>query len=134
MPRQPAPPRLHLRAARYKDGKIRTHATWVILDGGKEIGTGCRSEDREGAERALAAYIASKHEPSRRKAQDIGEILIADVAAIYLRDKAPDHKRPEKTAERFEQLLAWWGDKTLEDINGRSCRDYGKPPVKAALR
>jgi integrase len=125
LPRPPEPPRLHLRAARYRDGKIRTHSTWVILDSGKEISTGCRAEDRAGAEAALAAYIADKHsEPSRKKRQDIAEILIADVCAVYLRDKAPDHKRPEKTAERFVQLLEWWGDKVLEDINGRSCRDY----------
>lgn len=125
MPRQAAPPRLHLRAARIRDGKIRTRESWVILDSGKEISTGCRAEDRTGAEAALAAYITAKYsEPSRKKRQDIAEILIADVCAVYLRDKAPDHKRPEKTAERFVQLLEWWGDKVLEDINGRSCREY----------
>lgn len=124
MPRRPSPPRLHLRAARYKNGRIRTYATWVILDLGSEISTGCGPEDRSRAEAALAAYIADKHEPSRKRRQILSEILIADVCQVYLRDKAPDHSRPQKTAERFEQLLDWWGNKTLEDVTGRSCRDY----------
>ncbi len=125
MPRQPAPPRLHLRAARIRDGKIRTHPTWVILDAGAERSTGCRVEDRAGAEEALAAHIAAKHaEPSRKKRQDISEILIADVAQIYLRDVVPEHANPESTGRVFVQLLEWWGDKVLEDVNGRSCRDY----------
>lgn len=124
MPRTTEPPRLHLRAARYRDGKIRTHSSWVILDGGKEVSTGCRAEDRTGAEAALAAHIADKHSPSRKKSQDIGEILVADVCAIYLRDVAPENASPARVASTFVQLLAWWGDKVLEDINGRSCRDY----------
>lgn len=125
MSRSLEPPRLHLRAARYKDGKLRTHSAWVILDGGSERSTGCRAEDREGAERALADYIGDKHaEPSRKKSQPISEILIADVCSIYLRDKAPENSKPEKVAAIFVQLLEFWGEMVLEDINGRSCRDY----------
>lgn len=125
MPRHSEPPRLHLRAARIRDGKIRTHSAWVILDAGKETSTGCRAEDRAGAEAALAAYIDSKHaEPSRKKLQPIGEILIADVCSIYLRDVGPEHAKPSATAATFVQLLAFWGEMTLEDINGRTCRDY----------
>lgn len=125
MPRELEPPRLHLRAARIRDGKVRTHAAWVILDGGKEKSTGCRAGDRHGAEAKLAEYIAAKHaEPSRRKSQHIGEILIADVCSIYLRDKAPENSNPKSVGRVFVQLLEWWGDKVLEDINGRSCRDY----------
>jgi integrase len=125
MSRPVEPPRLHLRAARYKEGKLRTHATWVILDAGKEVSTGCRSEDRAGAEGALAAYIGDKHaEPSRKKSQPISEILIADVCSIYLRDKAPENANPKRIASVFVQLLEFWGEMVLEDINGRSCRDY----------
>src|SRR5690606_630469 len=43
---------------------------------------------------------------------------------IYLRDRVPEQKRPEKAAQRLEQVLGFWGEKVLADINGRSCRDY----------
>lgn len=126
MPRPPEPPRLWLRPARYANGKLRKAATWVILDGGQERGTGCSLEDRQGAEQALEIYLADKRQPSRKKGQDIDEILLADVCALYLADVAPEHAKPEKTAQRFVQLLEWWGDKTLGDVNGRACRDYAK--------
>ena len=51
-------------------------------------------------------------------------ILIADVCSIYLRDVVPEHANPAATGRVFVQLLEWWGDKALEDVNGRSCRDY----------
>jgi Site-specific recombinase XerD len=125
MSRRPQPPRLRLRPAKYDaEGKLRARAVWCIVDGRKEESTGCGIEDRARAEQALAEYISDKHEPSRRKGQDIDEILIADVVAIYLRDRVPEQKRPEKAAERFVQLLEFWGEKTLGDVNGRTCRDY----------
>lgn len=124
MPRAPEPPRLHLRAARIRDGRVRTHATWVILDGGKEKSTGCGSDDRRGAEEALATYIAGKHQPSRRKAQELEDIPVADVVSIYLTDRAPDHADPAKTARNLAQALEWWGDKTLADVHDTNCRAY----------
>lgn len=129
-------PRLHLRAARYRDGKVRTHATWVILDSGSEKSTGCRAEDREGAERALAEYIGDKHEPSRRRAQELEDIPVADAVAIYLTDRAPDHADPAKTARNLTQILEWWGDKSLADVHDTNCRAYiawrCKMPIKSA--
>ncbi|MAN75998.1 MAG: integrase [Rhizobiales bacterium] len=124
MVRRPEPPHLYLRPAKYVKGKLRARAVWCIVDGGTEKSTGFGLEQREKAEQALAEYIEDKHEPSRRKGQSIDDILIADVCAIYLRDRVPEQKRPEKAAASFVQLLEWWGEKTLGEINGRSCRDY----------
>ncbi len=125
MPRQSEPPHLWLRPARNRpDGRLWKRAVWVIVDGPTERSTGCGLEARAQAEQALAEYIGEKHEPSRKKAQALESVLLADVIAIYLRDKVQDQSRPDKAAARFVQLLEWWGDKTLEDVNGRSCRDY----------
>ena len=44
-------------------GKLVRHATWVIRDGTRKVRTGCAREDRAGAERALAEYLASNIEP-----------------------------------------------------------------------
>ncbi|MGJ0455059.1 MAG: tyrosine-type recombinase/integrase [Methylocystis sp.] len=49
---------------------------------------------------------------------------MADVIKIYLDDVAPGHARPEKTAERAERLLEFFGDKRLDEINGALCRKY----------
>ena len=54
----------------------------------------------------------------------IASTMVADVCSIYLRDKAPENSKPEKVAAIFVQLLEFWGEMVLEDINGRSCRDY----------
>jgi hypothetical protein len=43
---------------------------------------------------------------------------------IYLTDRAPSQARPEETASRAIKLLSFWGDKTLTDVSGRSCRAY----------
>lgn len=120
------PPRLWYRPAYYdpETSKLRKQGTWVIVDGRTTRVLGIGLEDRTGAERALAAYLGDKHEPSRRKFQQLDEILIADVLSIYMRDVVPDHSRPDKTGERIEQLLQFWGEKTLADISKASCRDY----------
>ena len=122
MPRPAKPPRLYLRAGRERAGH-RYPSAWVILDGGAEHSTGCGAGDRAGAERALSAYLAEKHAPERRERR-IGEIRIADVIAIYLRDVVPGQARPEKAAERAERLLLWWGDRTLSEVTGATCRAY----------
>lgn len=125
MPRRLEPPHLYLRPARYKpDGKLWKRAVWIIVDGRKESSTGCGIEERAGAEKALATYLGDKHEPSRRKFQNLDQILIADVMSIYLRDVVPEHARPEKTGERIAQLLEFWGEMTLADVSKATCREY----------
>ena len=55
MPRKSKGPRLALNG----------RGMWIIRDGETNRGTGCHEHDREGAERKLAAYILSKHDPER---------------------------------------------------------------------
>ncbi len=129
MPRRSKGPRLLLRKERRgKTGRVVQHATWVILDtvsGRREKSTGCGVDDRPGAERALADYLARKHLTQVSKDErDPAHIPIADVLALYARDIAPGHARPRETAQRIMALLSFFDNKMLIEINGALCRMY----------
>ena len=124
MPRPAKPPRLYLRDRRGR-GPI-----WVVLDAGDEVSTGCGPGDREGAERALARYIARKHKP-KIGISDQRVLPIADVLTYYLREKDPGEGRDidNRTRKAFddlsinvERLLEWWGDKALSEVKRSNCR------------
>jgi integrase len=117
--RRKHPPRLYLRQRTGRD------PTYVILDGAHEVGTGCGPSELSSAEKALEAYIASKYRPSTGPAPLAG-ILIADVVSIYLREWAPTVARPDFIRVTATPILDWWGDKTLAQIKGQTCRDYVK--------
>jgi integrase len=109
---------------------------WVIRDGPRKISTGCAAEDRAGAERALGEHLSDKYQPNRAHGRHPSEILIADVLTIYLTDVAPKHAREEETKQRALTLDAWWGERTLAEVNGANCRAYVMhrtvQPLKAA--
>ena len=125
MPRPAKGARLWLRPGeRNPDGTLRKRAVWVIRDGSRKISTGCPAEDRADAERALGEHLANKYQPNRGRGRHPSEILIADVLAIYLTDVAPRHAREDETKQRAIALDAWWGERTLADVNGVNCRAY----------
>lgn len=112
---------------------------WFIRDGGHSESTGCGADNRAGAEKALAAYIARKHVSTRPRGRDPADIPVADVIARYLTDVAAHRSRPGEFAARAESLLRHFGDKTLADINGDLCRAYRGPrrdmeDFRAAIR
>lgn len=119
MPRPRKGPRLYLR--RYR----KSAATWVILDGHKEVSTNCRKDDLAGAERALEGYIARKYTPPDGPARP-EDILIADVVHAYLKEHAPGTRSLEFLIHTSRPLLDWWGEETLAAIKGESCRRYVK--------
>jgi hypothetical protein len=49
---------------------------------------------------------------------------VLDVLNIYLADKTPRHSDPSITKARVMILAEFWGDKTLADVNGTTCRAY----------
>jgi hypothetical protein len=104
MPRRKQPPRLYLRPARKgQHGRRRARAVWIILDGGRHIATGCiEGEDRE-AQQKLSAYIATKHNPSRKE-QDIDLIDVADVLSIYYDDTRHRQANQAQFDERLKRL------------------------------
>lgn len=118
MPRKAKPPRLHLRPARADRAP-----TWVILDRGNEVSTGCSEGDTQGAERALAAYLSEKYEPPKTGGH-LTQISIAAVIATYLKERGPKVENLSYLTGTAEPILEWWGGKMLSDIRAKSCEDY----------
>ena len=118
MPRNPRAPRLYLRTDARNSG-------WVIRDGPIQRRTGCSAQDRGGAEKALAAYIAQKYQPVSGET-DLARIPVVDVLSRCLKEHAPHTARPEWLGYMALPLIEWWGDKTLATIRGGTCRAYGE--------
>jgi hypothetical protein len=126
MPARNKGARLWLRRARRDRQTGESHnAVWIIRDGKHQQGTGCRADDRAGAERALAEYLNRKHlERAVQGTRDPSQVPIADVLALYGKVKVASQSRPKETAGRIERLLEFFGDKMLSDINGDLCRAF----------
>jgi integrase len=127
MPEAAKGPRLWLRRERRdRSGAVTHKAMWFIRDDGRyQEGTGCGIDDRERAVQLLAEYIARKRlDGAPRGARDPAAVPVADVIARYVRDVAAKRARPKEAGQRAKALLAFFGDKTLADINGDCCRQY----------
>jgi integrase len=126
MPRQAKPPRLWLKPEqRDQDGRVTHVAVWIILDAGRQHGTGCGAYDIEGANKALVAYIGRKYTAAARSGpRDTNQIPVADVLALYAKDRVPKHANPRQAIAKLERLGAFFDGKTLADINGQVCRVY----------
>jgi integrase len=126
MPRQSKPPRLRLKPEqRDASGKITRAAAWTILDGGREFGTGCRFENTEGANQALAAYIGRKYTAVATSGpRPTSQIPVADVLALYARDKLGKVAKPDDCRRELKRLGAFFATYTLADINGPLCRKF----------
>lgn len=129
MSRRSKGPRLYLRKGRLdsRTGK-RLPDVYFIRDGQKEISTGCGPEGIGDAEQALADYIADKWSPTAsddgQRTGDPASIFVAEVAALYLLEKAPKAPDPSGVQARFKAILAWWGEKTLADVKRSTCEAY----------
>lgn len=119
MPRLAKPARLWLRPAEGDRG-----AVWCIVDQGRRISTNCGEGAREAAERALAEYIAAKHDPAAKRARHPSQVPIADVLSVYLDEVAPKQARPAQAAARVERLLEFWKTRRLDAVTPTTCRDY----------
>jgi integrase len=129
MPRQTKGPRLYLRRGRIDNRTGRALPdVFYIRDGTTEVSTGCGPGSVPEAERALAAYIAEKWAAPARTADsrsDPAKVLVAEVLALYVTEKARKLKRDGATTAAFVQrLLEWWGDKTLADVRRSTCNAY----------
>lgn len=123
MPRPSKGIRLWLRRER-RDAKGRVRpAAWFIRDGEKQIGTGCGRDDREGAQKALADYLAEIYRPDAGQ-RDPARLQVNDVLAVYGREKAPDTAAPERIGYALDPLAQFWAGRTIEEIRGGSCREY----------
>lgn len=117
MPAHAKGPRLYLRKRKGRE------PVWVIRDGSNEQSTGCGPGDRERAEAQLADYIARKWNPITRETK-LARIAVADIMSVYLREHAVHTKSADWLLYTGENIVRWWGDKTLADIRGATCRGY----------
>ncbi|MCK5930987.1 MAG: integrase [Fulvimarina manganoxydans] len=126
MSRDRRPARLWLEPERRKkDGKLKQRAVWIILDGDVRRSTGCGAGDRAGAEIRLREYLAERHAESEAIAdKTAAETAIADVLRHYATEHGHAVARPTELGSRIVRLIEWWGDRTLDEINARTCRAY----------
>ena len=127
MPPRAKGARLWLRPAR--EGHS---AVWIIKDGGRQKSTGCGPLEIGEAEEKLAQYIASKRQPRDAAGRrDPSQVFLADIVSAYLDEVAETHARPGETRRRFKNLIMYFKDMTLGELNGSKCRQYaahrGKP-------
>ena len=112
--------RLYLRS-----GRADREALWVILDGSREVGTGCRESEREEAEKALARHISSKYAPKATKAPaSLVNVLIADVLNVYLTERAPRTKSGAWIGYMVDPVIEALGAKNLSRVNVTLCSEY----------
>lgn len=117
MPRPRLPARLVLRSWRGKT------PTWYIVDGDKEISTGCTERDIASAEARLAIYTGAKYDPASFAGKGL-KIAVGTVLDIYLREHAPSVKRVDFLRATALPAGDWWSDKWLSDINNKTCAEY----------
>jgi integrase len=117
MPRRAKGARLYLRERRGRE------AVWVVLDGENEVSTGRSADDRGGAEKALAEYIAKKHKPDWYNSHP-AEVMVADVLAYYGANRAPELAHPELVGYHLMPLLKHFGESTCWQINAETCKAY----------
>ncbi|HEV7334432.1 MAG TPA: site-specific integrase [Bosea sp. (in: a-proteobacteria)] len=125
-------PYLWLRPGRVGTDGIERGATWLIKHGSKQLSTGCGSLESKAALAKLEEYRVSLHAPTTGKNQPASKVLIADVVSRYIDAKNASVARPQELAQRLVNILEWWGDRTLADIDSVSCGAYvtsrvGKP-------
>lgn len=138
MPRQKKPARLWLRPERLnEDGSVRSEATWLILDGGKQIPTRCLRGEVAEAERILNSYMNDKYDPRAQGLRALAEVPIIDVLDVYVDHKKDDILDLEGLKRRCIRLASFFGDMTLADITGETVRAYARsrgPDAKGGTR
>lgn len=117
MPRKSKPARLWLR-------EVRGTKFWIILDGGKQISTGCREEDVTSAKAKFSEYLAAGHDPKRDGPRAPDQVPVADVLNMYVADRGKTVARPDELAGRVVKLLDFLGVKPVSAINRGLCKDY----------
>ena len=117
MPRREKPPRLYLRA---RSGRERA---WVILNSGKEIGTGAGEKNVRAAEAALEEYLGSKRHANFGRGHP-ASVLIDDVLAEYGDNHAPTTRRADLIGIAMDHLLGFFSGKTCASVTNANCIDY----------
>ena len=108
---------------RFKKRNDGSPSTYIIIDGTKQLGTGCGRDRLEDAQKALADYIQNRYRPNTRQS-DLAQIGCADVIALYATEIAPTLPSAATISYQGAALLKFWSDKTLAQVKGATCRAY----------
>jgi len=133
--RKAKPPRLY-----YRDDE----GTWIILDRGRQIRTGCGRDETESASRQLEAYLAARHRPTIGVSNP-SALSIADVITAFEEAKRPRNydvlrlrategrlsnddrkiiRRHDELIIRLDSANAFFGRYMVANIRSQLCRDY----------
>lgn len=116
-------PRLYLRK------RPGSPSVYVIRDGEAEISTGCAATDVDGASQALRDYLADHFRPDTAE-RSLNRISCAEVLMLYLTDLPEDSPTRQTIRYHVKALSAFWGEKSLADVKGSTCRQYILQRVK----
>ncbi len=98
-------------------------AVWVIRDRELQIRTGFAESDIELAEKELADYVTRNWRPDTSK-RSLAAVRIEEVLALYALDQPMDKPSRKLIGYHIDNLMPYWGDKTLDDVKGSTCRAY----------
>lgn len=115
MPRPSKGPRLYLRK---RKGSA---PVYVIRDGTNEISTGCA--DVAAASERLKEYLARTFRPETGQ-RSLNKIYVSEVLVLYLTDLPADSPSRETIKYHVKALSGFWGEKSLADVKGSTCRAY----------
>lgn len=104
---------------------------WFVRDGTSKRSTGCRKDERSGAEEALRLYIAEKYEPPSDNSPS--RLFVDDVLTFYSRTVAPGQKSTT-TGYAVDRLLDWWHGKPLSEVKRSTCQAYVEHRMTQPIR
>jgi hypothetical protein len=97
--------------------------TYIIRDGTHRESTGFGIAESGRAHEAFKAYCVRTFRPNTRE-RDLAKIRVAEVLDLYAQDIAPAKASAATIGYHIQNLLRFWGDKTLADVKGSTCRQY----------
>lgn len=125
MPDPARRPRRHRKPPRlwYDPAKDR----WIILDGTRRENTQCRQGEGDEAFKKLKLYSDKKDaeetgKPGKKR--PASRVFIAEVIDYYVERKKLTVTRPRELGQRAEASLEFWGERTLDDVDGETCREF----------
>lgn len=106
-------------------------AVWYVRGKRRSESSGLASSgcaDRDGATTWFDEDFKPRwHRANRAKGRrHPSEVKCAEALDIYASEHAPTKEDPERIGYAIKALVPYWGPLTIEDIMGRSCRDYAR--------
>jgi hypothetical protein len=125
MPRPSKGARLYLPTER--DGRERRYVIRDLVDG-RRVEIACAGKgatDLAEAEKQLAEYVASKHDPEAGRKGDPNKVKLADAITVYvLKHVLPRRARPDAVKKCLDNINEKLGDLLIGEIDGEVQETY----------